>query len=134
MKRVFRKSNKGTCLCCGRSLEGKQANAKYCNRACKKQERERRLYIGTAYSHFNYFKTAKEQNNLCAICHRPETRLRKNGMPRRLDVDHNHQTGEIRKLLCNNCNRLVGIVEPRGIVYVKALLEYLQNFDTNNRH
>lgn len=42
------------------------------------------------------------QDGRCAIC---------NGVPRtrRLSVDHNHRTGEIRGLLCSRCNhKLLG--------------------------
>lgn len=45
----------------------------------------------------------KKQNNSCAICLRPASDFNKE-----LAVDHNHKTGEIRGLLCTNCNyRLV---------------------------
>ena len=40
------------------------------------------------------------QNGVCALC-----KTAPNG--RRLDVDHNHETGEIRGLLCNHCNRML---------------------------
>lgn len=38
----------------------------------------------------------------CAICNRPATTFRK-----RLAVDHDHKTKEIRGLLCLHCNRYV---------------------------
>lgn len=44
------------------------------------------------------------QKGCCAICERHHSVFKT-----RLAVDHNHITGEIRGLLCNNCNRrLVG--------------------------
>ena len=43
-------------------------------------------------------RLVEEQHGACLICNfRPES-------PRQLHVDHNHQTGEVRGLLCNNCN------------------------------
>lgn len=43
------------------------------------------------------------QNNACAICGRTENL---NGT--RLCVDHNHETGEVRGLLCHFCNVSLG--------------------------
>lgn len=40
----------------------------------------------------------KAQGGRCAICQRAT------GRARRLAVDHNHQTGEVRGLLCKPCN------------------------------
>lgn len=40
------------------------------------------------------------QNGRCLICVRREA----------TDVDHNHATGEVRGMLCNRCNTLLGKV------------------------
>lgn len=47
------------------------------------------------------------QEGKCAICRQPETNKLK-GSTARLSVDHNHQTGKIRGLLCNLCNTGLG--------------------------
>jgi len=44
------------------------------------------------------------QGSCCAICHKPHS-------VSPLQVDHCHQTEKVRKLLCNECNRKVWIVE-----------------------
>lgn len=120
------------CLSCGNSLKGKRTNAKYCNEVCNGREYKRRRQIGKAYIGFQYAQTAKEQNNLCAICHHPETELRKNGTAiRQLAVDHNHKTGKVRKLLCSKCNRLIGILETAiaidGPTYLDTVIQYLRD-------
>ena len=51
-----------------------------------------------------YNAILRDQNGVCAICYKPETRKR--GW---LHVDHNHTTGEVRGLLCGNCNTGIGI-------------------------
>ncbi len=46
-----------------------------------------------------YNKMFIEQNGLCYLCNKHECIL---------CVDHNHKTGEIRKLLCRTCNSALG--------------------------
>lgn len=48
------------------------------------------------------------QEGLCAICHQPET-VKYGDRVKDLAVDHDHETGEVRGLLCNNCNRALGM-------------------------
>jgi hypothetical protein len=47
------------------------------------------------------------QEGLCAICSQPERAPFKGGV-RRLAVDHDHETGKVRGLLCMNCNNGLG--------------------------
>lgn len=49
----------------------------------------------------DYNRMLKQQNNKCVICKQE----------RKLVVDHDHKTGRVRGLLCNSCNRIVGIIE-----------------------
>jgi Autographiviridae endonuclease VII len=46
-----------------------------------------------------------KQGYKCAICRR----LQQGGI--RFCVDHNHRTGEVRGLLCTQCNRAIGNFE-----------------------
>ena len=54
-----------------------------------------------------------ENAGLCWICNRPEERKRnpKARYPDALHVDHDHQSGMIRGLLCGKCNNGVGAFE-----------------------
>lgn len=49
-----------------------------------------------------YEKLFENQNGVCAICKGIEE-------GRMLSVDHNHETGEVRGLLCGSCNRALGL-------------------------
>jgi len=51
----------------------------------------------------------------CAIC---GVKRSKNG--RRLSVDHNHATGKVRGLLCNECNFSVGLMRERPELLERA--------------
>lgn len=51
----------------------------------------------------DYEQILSDQNGVCAICFETEDHFS------RLVVDHNHETGKVRGLLCNNCNRALGL-------------------------
>lgn len=71
-----------------------------------------------------YNKMIVDQNNLCFICKKPETKTYK-GKPYALAVDHCHTTGKIRKLLCHNCNVTLGRVEDNTEI-LENMIKYLQ--------
>lgn len=48
-----------------------------------------------------------EQNGVCAICEREETAVI-HGRNISLAVDHCHDTGKVRGLLCRSCNNAIG--------------------------
>lgn len=50
----------------------------------------------------------KEQNYGCAICGLTSKR---SGKHMKLAVDHDHDTGKIRGLLCDSCNRGIGYLK-----------------------
>lgn len=58
------------------------------------------------------------QDNRCGICMK-ETK--------ELCVDHNHVTGKIRKLLCHNCNRALGLFEENAEVMTNAIKYIKEN-------
>ena len=45
-----------------------------------------------------------KQDGVCAICKQRETMKNKHGITVNLSVDHDHETGQVRGLLCRNCN------------------------------
>ena len=76
-----------------------------------------------------YNKMVAEQNGVCAICGQPENIKGTTINPRGLAVDHNHNTGKIRGLLCGRCNRAVGLIKDRWEI-AQNMMYYLKR--TNN--
>lgn len=71
-----------------------------------------------------YHKLASKQNYACAICGKLEW-----DCPRkRLYVDHNHRTGEIRSLLCGQCNTALGMVKENPRI-AGGLLGYIKRWN-----
>lgn len=60
----------------------------------------------------DYDAMVAQQGGLCAICNRPE-RVTRSGKQIRLAVDHDHETGKVRGLLCMHCNQAIGKMEHR---------------------
>lgn len=59
------------------------------------------------------------QDYRCLIC-----KIHQNDLPKALAVDHCHNTGRIRGMLCSNCNTALGMVKD-SIWILKELIEYL---------
>ena len=60
-----------------------------------------------------------DQNQRCAIC-KIETE--------RLVVDHDHNTGNIRAMLCQRCNIMVGRYENNSGIISEDVLESVENY------
>lgn len=70
-------------------------------------------------THEEYERMFDGQGGLCAICERPSK-------TRALAPDHNHQTGEVRALLCSACNRAIGYLGDDPMRVLRAA-QYLDN-------
>jgi len=55
------------------------------------------------------------QKGLCAICESADRAGK-----RRLCVDHDHDTGKVRGLLCSRCNTAIGLLQHSSIYLNKA--------------
>jgi hypothetical protein len=77
-----------------------------------------------------------EQKGLCAICNKPESGVHwRTGRFARLAVDHNHDSGKARGLLCAKCNQNLHIVEMFVSGFAKPdscaerALQYLKSYE-----
>jgi hypothetical protein len=91
-----------------------------CQRDKKNEKQYKELY-GISLS--DYDKLFEAQGGTCAFCHLPQHDPRKN----RLCVDHDHETGEVRGLLCSNCNVGLGLFKDDERILINAI-RYLRSF------
>lgn len=66
------------------------------------------------------------QERKCAICKGEICLTRKNRIKTKAYVDHDHETGAVRGLLCHRCNCRLGSIEDTE--FLNLALEYLQRF------
>ena len=87
-------------------------------------QEKRRLEVAYGLSRAGYERLLVAQNGVCAICRQPETRLQRS-KPMRLSVDHDHDTGTVRGLLCCMCNRGIGLFHDTPL-HLRAAADYLE--------
>ena len=83
-------------------------------------ERYRRRVYGVTPEMFD--DKLKEQGGVCAICGRTSSG---DSRAKSLVVDHDHETGKLRDLLCMTCNRLLGQADddPQRLIDAAAYLK-----------
>lgn len=64
---------------------------------------------------------SKAQGGLCKVC----------GIAPATDVDHDHETGKVRSLLCGSCNRALGLLRDDVTILLSAV-QYLYFWKVNN--
>lgn len=69
----------------------------------------------------DFLDMLEEQGGVCAICGNPETSRGNHGYIKNLSVDHDHETGVVRGLLCNNCNRAIGLLRDDTSILAAAI-------------
>jgi hypothetical protein len=105
------------------SKDGHQGNCKVCAlsyRNTKGKEKQLKQRYGITIEEYN--DLFLKQGGKCAICskHQSEFKIA-------LAVDHNHETKEIRGLLCFNCNMGIGRLQD-SIELLKQAIVYLKSF------
>ena len=73
----------------------------------------------------NYDTMLEEQKDMCGACGQPETSTGRYGVIKRLSVDHDHETGKVRGLLCDGCNRALGCAKDSKEILLQLVI-YLE--------
>lgn len=105
-----------------RTVEQRAAHSAYMSEWQRKNPRKyanSQMLIRNGMTLVEYEKMVADQGGVCAICGCD------NG-DRRLCIDHNHETGRRRKLLCDKCNRGLGLFQDSAII-LAAALAYLED-------
>lgn len=96
-------------------------NHLYAKDLCHAHYAKQRKWEAAGVDAQRYQEMLREQNGVCAICHQPETSPDKaSGKTKDLAIDHDHETGAIRALLCSNCNRGLGLFNDSVELLAKA--------------
>ena len=86
------------------------------------RERERRHNLNRyGITPEEYDELLNEQDRRCAICAGPPT-----GKHKRFHVDHDHDTGEVRALLCHSCNTGLGAFREDALL-LRHAADYLDD-------
>ena len=105
-------------------ITDKPGRARYKMPAEQQRKFGLKRYYGMSLETYNVMLAA--QNGVCAICKGKETYQPKTySGPKALSVDHNHETGAIRGLLCSHCNYMIGHCRESEDILL-AGVEYLR--------
>lgn len=114
---------------CGKEFNHTYKGKLYCSLKCankfnpsrtwneKNRDQKYRIHYGITIDQYNEMYTA--QSGSCKICKTHQSELKK-----KLHVDHNHKTKEVRGLLCQPCNHAIGLLKEDPKIMASAL-EYV---------
>lgn len=97
---------KKQCKSCGEGFFPTSTKHIFC-KTCVPNHKASGLIYNFGISMPEYELLLKQQQNACALCHRSFEGL----SSRQILVDHNHQTEDVRGILCARCNTFMGVVD-----------------------
>lgn len=131
------------CKECGCDIVGRAKQAKFCTETCKRagmlkqnpsrsREGARKLAIKYKYNleWSDYQRMHEESSGGCEICGTPLSLL-KSADKETAFVDHCHETGKVRGILCNPCNRGLGYFRDSRL-HLQQALNYLEKHDVDS--
>jgi len=94
---------------------------------CEKCQKKKRTYKLTSY---RIYETQIRTITECNICSATVSHNSLNGKNATACIDHDHDTGRVRGVLCHTCNHTEGLIKKLGGCpkeWAKNLLSYLEN-------
>jgi hypothetical protein len=100
------------CVACHTSA----SRERYQKNHARERTRQRTYYLQSRYlmTREEYAARVAAQSGVCAICSESCPVFGK------LSVDHDHETGKVRDLLCNSCNTALGHFRDRPELLLRA--------------
>ncbi len=87
----------------------------------RKTRGRRQLFKARGVTAEWYEENLAEQGGVCAICRQPESKLSSGGGLKMLAIDHDHTTGKVRGLICQQCNIGIGALQDSPELIRKAV-------------
>lgn len=98
---------------------------KYCSDKCRGKNSYYQRNYGLTESQYEDKK--KEQDYKCKICGEEGFCIGNKNHTEKLVVDHDHESGQVRDLLCHNCNRALGLLQD-SVIIADSALQYLKRW------
>lgn len=99
--------------------------AKRCDQAARQadgRDREKHLKRKYGITSADYDRMLADQSGGCALCGVKPEALKAGRFREFLHVDHDHDTGKVRALLCPDCNLMIG---RRDLAWFRRVVTYL---------
>lgn len=116
---ITRHSGGIICLLCKRLANRKDHNKHKVRVKLQSRIYKLRVKYNLTLEQFN--KILLLQDKKCALCLRTFTK----SIKYRCEIDHDHKTGKVRKLLCHKCNSGIGYFKDDVIIF-KKIVNYLE--------
>jgi len=113
------------CRKCGTTFSPKAPSELYCSDPCRVTALNDR-YLERTYgiTWDDYERMLEEQEHKCKLCGSEGFLMDEKRHSMKLVVDHCHEGGQVRGLLCHNCNRALGLLKDDVDTLQKAI-DYL---------
>lgn len=110
------------CRECGTKFKPQAPSHHYCSSECgKKGKTSAYLKRNYGIDLDTYYGLLRVQDNKCGICKGEGFTMAKHH-ELKLVVDHDHETGKVRGLLCHNCNRALGLLKDDKKALLRAIV------------
>jgi hypothetical protein len=113
------------CPSCSSVYTPEAPSQKYCSAKCRGKNSYYKRNYGLTEAQYEDKK--KTQQHKCKICGEEGFCIGNNNHTEKLVVDHDHNTGQIRDLLCHNCNRALGLLQD-SVIIADSALQYLKRW------